>query len=165
FYSVERWMMSLFPPAFSICVMLGVVATFVTYLGTRSRTTRATVVCTLLLLLALVGMLDYEVEISTLADWYPSPQAQLLSNLALAGSPHDPRGRVTDLVQFQKDTSPAASAESHRAREKVLDRWKESFKTSGDVTALPKKPVLVVVATSGGALRAAVWTETVLGYL
>ena len=165
FYSADRWMMSLFPPAFSICVMLGVVATFATYLGTRSRTARAAVVCTILLLIALVGMLDYEVEISSLGEWYPSPQSQLLSKLAIKRSAQDSGGKLSSLELFQKSTSPATSQESHDAREKLLDRWSESFKTPGARSGADKKPVLVVVATSGGALRAAVWTEAVLGYL
>ena len=165
FYSADRWMMSLFPPAFSICVMLGVVATFATYLGTRSRTARAAVVCTILLLIALVGMLDYEVEISSLGEWYPSPQSQLLSKLAIKRSAQDSGGKLSSLELFQKSTSPATSQDSHDAREKLLDRWSESFKAPGARSGADKKPVLVVVATSGGALRAAVWTEVVLDYL
>ena len=165
FYFVERWMMSLFPPAFSICVMLGVVATFATYLGTRSRTTRAVVVCALLFVLAVAGMLDYEVEISSLGDWYPTPGQQIVRQIVPTRGARYPGSRVTDLEVFQRATSSVTSRESHEAREKLLDRWATSFETSGQAPLRARKPVLVVVATSGGALRAAVWTEIVLGYL
>jgi hypothetical protein len=165
FYSVERWMMSLFPPAFSICVMLGVVATIATYLGTRSRTTRAVVVCALLFVLAIAGMLDYEVEISSLADWYPTPGQQLVRQIVPAAAPRYPGTGVTDLEVFQRGTSPATSRESHQAREKLLDRWAASFQAPGLADPKARKPILVVVATSGGALRAAIWTEVVLGHL
>jgi hypothetical protein len=103
-YFVERWMMTLFPPAFSICVMLGVVATIATYLGTRSRTTRAVVVCAMLFVLALAGMLDYEVEISSMGDWYPTPGDQLVRQIVPSRGPRYPGSRVTDLEVFQRAT-------------------------------------------------------------
>ena len=74
-------MRSLFPPAFSICVMLGLVATFATFLGTRSTTTRVAFVSALLALVATAGLLDYEVEVRDLHHWYPSALAQLRRRL------------------------------------------------------------------------------------
>src|SRR5262249_43901008 len=103
--SVDRWMMSLFPPAFSICVMLGVVATFVTYLGTRSRMTRASVAGALLFALAVAGMLDYEVEISSMSEWYPSAGEQFLRQFMPARTSRYPGSKVTDLEVFQRATS------------------------------------------------------------
>ena len=46
-----------------------------------------------------------------------------------------------------------------------LDRWARSFPNPAGAAAGPAKPILVVVTASGGALRAAIWTETVLGSL
>ncbi len=157
---------SLFPAAFSICVMLGVVATFVTYLGTRTRTTRVVVVSTLVALVAAAGCLRYEVEVRDLDPWYPSALAQLQDRLLLRAKRATAGGPARSLEAYQKSINPhLASLESFHAREKLLDRWAQSFQKSGGENTGTSKPVLVVVATSGGALRAAIWTETVLGYL
>ncbi len=153
FYSADRWLLSLFSPVFSVCVMLGVVATFTTYLGTRSRTTRLVVASSLLLLVALAGMLDYEVEIRGLHDWYPSAKQQILFDLATVGPDANRGGKVRKLEQFQRTTSTdLTSKESHEAREKLLDRWAGSFQTAGENQTQAKKPILVIVASSGGAV-------------
>ena len=57
---------------------------------------------------------------------------------------------------------PPLRGESGRAQ---LDRWARSFPNAAGAAAGPAKPILVVVTASGGALRAAIWTETVLGSL
>ena len=157
---------ALFTAAFSICVMLGVVATFVTYLGTRARTTRVVVVSTLVALVAAAGCLRYEVEVRDLDPWYPSALAQLQDRLLLRPKRATSGGPARSLEAYQKSINPhLASLESFRAREQLLGRWAQSFQKPGSENTGTVKPVLVVVATSGGALRAAIWTETVLGYL
>ena len=156
----------MFTAAFSICVMLGVVATFVTYLGTRARTTRVVVVSTLVALVAAAGCLRYEVEVRDLDPWYPSALAQLQDRLLLRPKRATSGGPARSLEAYQKSINPhLASLESFRAREQLLGRWAQSFQKPGSENTGTVKPVLVVVATSGGALRAAIWTETVLGYL
>ncbi len=65
------------PPAFSICVMLGVVATFTTYLGMKRWPARIAVVFVMLALMAATGTLSYEVEVRDLSAWYPSAFNQL----------------------------------------------------------------------------------------
>ena len=64
--------MSPFPPAFSICVMFGVLATFATFLSTRTWFTRIVSISVLVMLVAASGLLDYDVEIRDLHSWYPS---------------------------------------------------------------------------------------------
>ena len=151
-YSIDRWLRSLFPPAFSICVLFGLVATYATYLGTRSRRTRTLVVCAFLCILALAGMLDYEVEIRNLHDLYPSAHKQLVYNLAPEGSLAGTYGAVTSLEKYQRKTVPdPTSRESHAKREQLLDRWVRSFEPSSGTLAKPGKPILVVVCSSGGA--------------
>ena len=160
-----HWMRSLFPPAFSICVMLGMIATFATFLGTRSWTTRLVVAASILAVVAAAGLLDYEVEIRDLHSWYPSAAAQLRSQIGLEMAKDSARGKVASLESFQRTTSSRAADESRLARESLLDRWVKSFEKHAGSTSVTSKPILVVVTSSGGAVRAAIWTETVLGYL
>ena len=122
-----NWMRWLFPPAFCICVMLGVVATFATFLSMRSWCMQVTVVSVLLVLLALAGMLEYEVEIYDLHHLYPSAYQQLRRRLSLRESPPITKSGVVSLENFQRGTSPWASEESFKAREKLLDNWAGSF--------------------------------------
>jgi hypothetical protein len=159
------WLRSLFPPAFSICVMLGVVATFATYLGARPWSARVLILTTLAVLAAAGGLLDYEVEIRDLHRWYPSAFAQLRRQLSLDQNATFADGYVKSLEAYQRTTPAKAAEESHGVREKLLDRWAQSFRGAGDAKTVDGRPILVIVTTSGGALRAAVWTETVLGYL
>ena len=154
FYSADRWMMSLFPPAFSICVMLGVVATFATYLGTRSRTTRSRSCARCSLLIALAGMLDYEVEISSLGELVPvaAISSSCVRSRADGSAQNSRRQGDRPGESSRGPLRRSTSKESHAAREKLLDRWAANH--SRRLTASPdtaKKPVLVVVATSGGA--------------
>ena len=160
-----NWMRSLFPPAFSICVMMGVVATFTTYLGTRSWTIRAITAASILALVAAAGMLDYEVEIRDLHSFYPSASLQIFRQLGLDAADGSHGGHVASLELYQRSTVPKHSEDSRRTREKLLDRWAQSFQRGPVSSSVAEKPILVVVTSSGGALRAAIWTETVLGYL
>ena len=123
------------------------------------------VVSTVLALLALAGMLDYEVEIRDIHDRYPSAYQQLRRRLSPRGTTGLPQRGVVSLEDFQRGTSPKTSEKSFEARELLLDRWVQSFQKPSGTAEVSEKPILVVVTTSGGALRAATWTETVLGYL
>jgi hypothetical protein len=164
-YIGGNWIRSLFPPAFSICVMLGVIATFATFLGARRWSTRIAILSAMLVLAAAAGLLEYEVEIRDLHPWYPSAFAQLRHQFSSAEYAKGTGGDVKSLEDYQRNAPPGAADDSRVAREKLLDRWVQSFRRPGETNARTAKPILVVVTTSGGALRAAIWTETVLGYL
>ena len=85
--------MSPFPPAFSICVMFGVLATLATFLSTRARFTRIVSITGLLALVATGGLLDYDVEMRDLHSWYPSALAQLARRVAIHRSDRRPTRR------------------------------------------------------------------------
>lgn len=69
-----------------------------------------------------------------------------------------PRG-LTD-VQLMCDRSAAAPSPRLIPNQLALDAWKSRLVSAGE-----QKPPLVVVVTSGGASRAAVWTITMLAEL
>ena len=146
-----HWMRWLFPPAFSICVMLGMIATFAAFLGTRSWNTRLVVAASILAVVAAAGLLDYEVEIRDLHSWYPSAAAQLRSQIGLETAKDSARGKVASLASFQRTTSSRAADESRLARESLLNRRCKSFENRAGSTPVPGKPILVVVTSSGGA--------------
>ncbi len=158
-------MHAIIPPAFSICVMLGVVATFVTYLGTRRWSARIAVAVVLLAFVAAAGMLSYEVEIRDLHALYPSAFDQIRDQFVLASPAGTPRAGVVNLERFQKEIPPGAAHRAWQERQALLDRWARSFRNRAGTAVENRRPILVVVTTSGGALRAAIWTQTVLGYL
>ena len=117
-------MRSLFPPAFSICVMLGVVATFATYLGTRSTTTRITVVSALLAVVAAAGLLDYEVEVRDLHSLVPIRACTASSpTLFRCRTQPRPADDVISLEAHQRSIPPETVRHSFQAREQLLDRW------------------------------------------
>jgi hypothetical protein len=164
-YVGAKMAMAPFPPAFSICVMFGVPATFTTFLSTRTWLTRIVSISCLLVLVAAAGLLDYDVELRDLHSWYPSARAQLARRVSLQPSNPPSYSQVAHLESFQRNTPPQAAALAWREREIQLGRWAQSFFRPSGAPALAAKPILVVVAAAGGALRAAVWTETVLGSL
>ena len=168
----HRYMRALSPPAFSLCVMLGVVSTFVTWLGTSRPRTQFAIVGVLALAVAVAGLLDYEVELRDLYDRYPSAYDQSRRQVLRGFGKEEsvPRGysHVQNLTPYQKSADrPIAGIDGDPAkqRERWLVRWRDSFKVATGSSTQPHKPILVIVCTSGGALRAAVWTEVVLGYL
>ncbi|MDG3007886.1 hypothetical protein [Paludisphaera mucosa] len=155
-----RWTYRLFPAAFSMCVALGVLATAATWMGTRSWATRIAFGAVLAALLSAGGALDYEVQLRDLENLYPSATDQYSRHLASVVSKPDWYRGVVDLQEFQRARmTPAAATEATTRRLDLLKNWRGSFEGTG------RRPILVVVAASGGALRAGVWTETVLGYL
>src|SRR5262249_24968635 len=99
-----HWIKLVFSPAFSICVMLGVVATFTTFLGTKPWPTRIAVVSALVALVAVAGMLDYEVEVRELHRWYPSAAEQIRLHLGPEATAPPSHEEVADLVNFQRRT-------------------------------------------------------------
>jgi hypothetical protein len=153
------------PPAFSICVMLGVVATLTVYLATRTWGERCVLGGTVLALIALAGTLRYEVECRDLAAWYPSAFHQIRDQI-IPPPPDAPlRAGLVSLERFQDESLPDAPRLAWEKRDALLDRWARSFENSHGRNAENRRPILAVVTTSGGALRAALWTETVLRYL
>lgn len=165
-YAQRDLMMRLFPPAFSICVVLGVVATVATWLDTRSWPTRLVIGTVVLGLLAVAGMIDYEVVLKDLERYYPTPTDQLWRKVVADDQKPYASGNVKDLESYQRHIEPDAAAQAHRERVAGLERWAQSFRDpTGPPGAAAKPPILVVVTTSGGALRAALWTESVLRHL
>jgi len=163
----------LFPPAFSLCILLGVLATFSVWLGVRQhRKSRVIAAVAILTLVAASGMLDYDVVIRELAgkvpgspDLYPPLSEQYRYHLSLSES--KPRySKVVDLTRFQKSRKLADGAADLAARQKLLDRWLAGMRWGGAEAGAGAsgrgKPIVVVVTTSGGALRAGVWTQAVL---
>ncbi|WP_165251314.1 hypothetical protein [Paludisphaera soli] len=165
----------IFPPAFSLCILLGVLTTFVVWLGVRQhRKSRVIAAVSIVTLVAASGMLDYDVEVRDLAgvtpgspDLYPPLREQYRYHLSLSQSKPESYGKVVDLTKFQKSRALADVAADFAARQKLLDRWLAGMRWGGSDSAGPGaggrgKPIVVVVTTSGGALRAGVWTQAVL---
>lgn len=164
----------LFPPAFSLCILMGVLATFVVWLGVRGHwKSRAIAAGVVLVLVAASGMLDYDVVVRDLAGRSPgSPNLyatlgeQYRYHLSLSGSKPASYGEVVDLAEFQKSRTLADGRADWGAREKVLDAWSSGMKWGGAGQTAGSggvgKPIVVVVTTSGGALRASIWTQAVL---
>ena len=91
------------PAAFSICMMLGVLGTFATWLSMMKRLTRSLIVAGVLTLLALSGGLDCEVLVDDLAAWYPSAGGEQLGRrLSADRARPESYGRVVDLAEHQK---------------------------------------------------------------
>jgi len=165
-----RTTQTLFPPAFSLCILLGVVLTLLVWLGMR-RNWRSRLIAAgvTLCLIAASGMLDYDVVIRDLAGKFPgspnlyaTPAEQYGYHISMSSSKPRSYGKVVDLTEFQKDQDPSKMGPADfEARQAILDRWKRLM-TKGPETEPSKKPILVVVTTSGGALRAGIWTQTVL---
>jgi hypothetical protein len=171
FRSATQW---LFPPALSLCILLGVLATAVVWLGVRGHwKSRATVAVITLVLVAASGMLDYDVVVRDLAgktpgspNLYPTVGEQYRYHLSLSESKPDSYGEVVDLADFQRSRTLADGRADWEAREKILDAWRSGLKW-GRAGSAPGgggagKPIVVVVTTSGGALRASIWTQAVL---
>ena len=159
------WLRSLFPPGLFHLRHAGRDRDVCNLSRHRTWSTRIAILSALLVLAAAAGLLDYEVEIRDLHPWYPSAVAQLRHQFSSAGYAKKDGGDVKSLEDYQRNAPPGTADESRVAREKLLDRWVQSFRKPGDTNPRIAKPILVVVTTSGGALRAAIWTETVLGYL
>ncbi|WP_165072890.1 hypothetical protein [Paludisphaera rhizosphaerae] len=161
---------SRFPAAFSLCTALGLLATTVTWLGTRPLRWRVGIAAATAMLLSLVGSLDYEVRLDDLSDRYPGTLEQFARQLSVQGGMPASYTGIVDLQGFERRTldfadgasAPAAALRDASHRERWLENWRRSFATASRPSP---KPILVVVAVSGGALRAGVWAETVLGYL
>lgn len=165
---------TLLPPAFSLCILLGVALTLLTWLGMRRNwRSRLIASCVALCMIAASGMLDYDVVIRDLAggfpgspDLYATPSEQYRYHISMSSSKPTSYGKVVDLTDFQKAQDPSkAGPADFKAREMILDRWRQRMavaeKAGGKVDP-SKKPILVVITTSGGALRAGIWTQTVL---
>lgn len=165
---------SLFPPAFSLCILMGVLATFVVWLGVRGHwKSRAIAAGFMLALVATSGMLDYDVVVRDLAgrepgapNLYPPLYEQFRYHLSQSASKPTAYGEVVDLAEFQKSRKLADGRKDWEARERILDAWTSGMKWGGSGSAPGSggvgKPIVVVVTTSGGALRASIWTQTVL---
>jgi len=161
---------TLLPPAFSLCILLGVALTLVVWLGMR-RNWRSRLIAAgvALCLIAASGMLDYDVVIRDLAGKFPgapnlyaTPAEQYRYHISMSSSKPRSYGKVVDLTRFQKAQDPSkAGPADFKARQEILDHWKGRM-TEGPKVEPAKKPILVVVTTSGGALRAGIWTQTVL---
>jgi len=171
------------PAGVSLCVLLGVVASLLVWLQSRSPKTKTAIILGLLGLMTLTGARDYKVPCRDLSAYYPTSLEQYdaivqglirgkaatrLSRAEMKRSEEQPPTYrdVVDLATLQEKLFEperlAMDAEQARTtREEWLRRWKS--KLAGETES--PKPVLVVICTSGGALRAALWTEVVLDHL
>lgn len=155
----------LFPPAFSICVLLGLIATFTVWAATWEPRVRVAAALLILGLMTCSGGLDYEVELKDLKGWYPSALDQIRHQFDVPETSLPTYAKIKSLRDYQKrvaSNDADASEQARKKRETVLDLWAHRVKSQ---RSTPGKPILVVVTTSGGALRAAHWTESVLRHL
>ncbi len=171
-YLMSEPMIRLMPPAFSICFLLGVLATLVVWVGTWSFRTKSVVGLVVLVLVAMAGVLDFEVVLRDLSqsqgsptttDLYPGTMSQLLRRMDPDGvPPADYANVVCNLAEFQKQYNAKDHDRARLDRELLLENWAQSFSDRKERVTTRVKPILVVVTTSGGALRASLWTQTVL---
>ncbi|QEH34548.1 hypothetical protein OJF2_30880 [Aquisphaera giovannonii] len=166
---VDRLQPRLIVPAALICLMLSMIAVSAAFFfSIRSRQTRALVLLLVPAALALNGVQTYDTCYRGLEDYYP--RDPLCMALGLPSSFSTGEGSPVNLVEFQeKHGGRELREQAVESRTRILDAWKGRLATGrpnadggGDARGTTDKPILVAVATCGGALRAGLWTAAVL---
>ena len=161
---VDRFQPTWIVPATLICLLLAMIAVSVAFfLSIQSRRVR---ICALVLVLGMFllnGIQIYDPCYRGLNAYYPPDPLRQLFGLRSPFSGNDEKKPV-DLVGFQeKEGVGDGWKRALDSRTDILEAWKASLQprsSPGDTTA--RKPILVAVATCGGALRAGLWTAVVL---
>ena len=151
-------------PSALFCLLLAMIAVGVAVFGSiRSRKTQLGVILVALGILLLNGVQTYDPCYTGLAAYYPPDPLRRLIGLHSPFSASAASSPV-DLVEFQaNDGGPQGRIAAAGSRTAILDAWKKRLGEDGQPGSAPaRKPILVAVATCGGALRAGLWTATVL---
>jgi Patatin-like phospholipase len=151
---------ALFPPAFLLSVvMLGMVLACYAYLASRSWRANVGFLVFAVLAILINGLQPYKNTFPGLEAYYPADPI-----LRCAESVRRLLGR-----EPLRDGTPASLGASLAPNPALLDdaevlaAWERSCPKCGPAPG--RRPKLVVVATSGGGIRAAIWTAVVLGEL
>lgn len=152
-----------------ICYLLTllsvVVALFDWLFTSQSHRRQMMSVAVVVVLLLLNGVNAYKLQFPGLRQYYPENVLGLarlgdLGPVALEEYQRDEDARFTDEVARRGSKAPLlddrATLEAWARRHRAADAGRPT-------TGPARKPKLVVVACSGGALRAAIWTALVLG--
>ncbi|WP_165225486.1 patatin-like phospholipase family protein [Aquisphaera insulae] len=156
---LDRFRPDLIVPAALICLMLAMIAVSVAfYFAIRNRRARRLGLLVIPAALLLNGIQTYDSCYRGLEDYYPPDP--LRSALGLPSPFSSGDGSPVDLVDFQeKNGGRKAREDAVESRTRILENWRRNL---ADARSGARKPILVVVATGGGALRAGLWTASVL---
>src|SRR5271166_6045155 len=155
-----RWVV----PAALICLLLAMIAVAVAFfLSFRSRTAQVWTALLVLTTILLNSIQTYDPCYRGLECYYPPDPLRRLIRLPSPFSRSD-SNTPAKLVDYQEENVRRAGREAAvRSRTAVLDAWKKSVgHPTGPGDPASARPILVAVATCGGALRAGVWTAAVL---
>ena len=155
-----RWIV----PAALFCLLLAMIAVAVAFfLSFHSRTAQVWTALLVLTTILLNSIQTYDPCYRGLAPYYPADPLRRLIRLPSPFSGSDSTTPV-NLVDYQEKNVRRAGRETAvRSRTAILDAWKNSVgRPTGPGDPASARPILVAVATCGGALRAGVWTAAVL---
>jgi Patatin-like phospholipase len=109
------------------------------------------------------GIQTYDPCFRGLGAYYPPDPLRRLIRLPSPFSGSDSNEPI-NLVDYQeRDVRRKGLEAAVQSRAAILDAWKKSLeRQTGPGDQASARPILVVVSTSGGALRAGVWTAAVL---
>ena len=156
----RRWVV----PAALFCLLLALIAVAVAFfLSFRSRTAQVWTALLVLTTILLNSIQTYDPCYRGLAPYYPPDPLRRLIRLPSPFSGSDSNTPV-NLVDYQEKNVKRAGREAAvQSRTAILDAWKNSVgRQTGPGDPASARPILVAVATCGGALRAGVWTAAVL---
>jgi hypothetical protein len=151
-------------PAALLCLLLAMIAVSVAFLlSFRRWRVRMWTLLFLLATILLNGIQTYDPCYRGLKDYYPPDPFRQLLRLTSPFTAND-QVKPRNLVDYQaKDAGRAGREAALLSRTEMLDSWKAGLKRRRGPTNKPvPKPILVAVATCGGALRAGLWTAVVL---
>ena len=155
-----RWIV----PAALFCLLLAMIAVAVAFfLSFHSRTAQVWTALLVLTTILLNSIQTYDPCYRGLAAYYPADPLRRLIRLPSPFSGSDSNTPV-NLVDYQEKNVRRAGRETAvLSRTAILDAWKNSVgRPTGPGDPASARPILVAVATCGGALRAGVWTAAVL---
>jgi hypothetical protein len=155
-----RWVV----PAALFCLLMAMIAVVVAFfLSIRSRTAQVWTALLVLTTILLNSIQTYDPCYRGLAAYYPPDPLRRLIRLPSPFSGSDSNTPV-ELVDYQeKEVRRAGREAAVLSRKAILDAWKNSVgRPNGPGDPTSARPILVVVSTSGGALRAGLWTAAVL---
>ncbi len=161
---VDRLQPAWVVPAALFCLLLAMIAVAVAFfLSFHRRAAQVWIAIAVLATILLNGIQTYDPCYRGLGAYYPADPLRRLIGLPSPFSTSD-GSRPVNLVDYQEKEIRRASREAAvQSRIDILNAWKSSLEHStGSGNPAATKPILVAVATSGGALRAGVWTAAVL---
>jgi hypothetical protein len=161
---VDRFQPRWIVPASLLCLLLAMIAVAaVFWLSIRTWKMRLCAALVILVAMLLNGIQPYDPCYRGLEAYYPPDPLRLMVHLDSPFS-ENTASKPVNLVAFQeRDDSARSHAQAVASRAQTLESWK-TFVTrrARPGNAAERKPILVAIATCGGALRAGLWTTTVL---